>query len=304
MISDPNYQGSDTETLVIAQANATVTLGSLSATYDGTAKSATATTNPPNLNVTFTYNGNSSAPTTAGSYTVVGTISDPNYQGSDTETLVIAQANATVTLGSLSATYDGTPKSATAMTSPSGLNVTFTYNGSSNPPSAIGNYTVVGTINDTNYQGNATGTLVISSGGGGGGQTYSDWSTSYGLTGGPADMPENDGVPNLLKYLFDINPTVAMSTTDRAALPILGTLTVGNTDYLTLTYRQYSQFSGPTVSVQGSNDLVAWTTDTTPADQPTPTGQSDNSTNPPDPYMQVRVPITGAKQFIRLQVQQ
>jgi len=37
----------------------------------------------------------------AGSYTVIGTINDANYQGSATNTLVIAQAGATVTLGNL-----------------------------------------------------------------------------------------------------------------------------------------------------------------------------------------------------------
>jgi hypothetical protein len=160
-ISDSNYQGSNTGTLVIGKATAGVTLGSLSQTYTGSALAATATTAPTSLTVNFTYNGNSTAPTAAGSYTVVGTISDSNYQGSNTGTLVIGKATAGVTLGSLSQTYTGSALAATATTAPTSLTVNFTYNGSSTAPTAAGSYTVVGTISDSNYQGSNTGTLVI-----------------------------------------------------------------------------------------------------------------------------------------------
>jgi hypothetical protein len=160
-ISDANYQGSATGNLVISKATATVTLGSLTSTYDGTAKSATATTNPVGRTVTFTYAGSATAPTNAGTYAVVGTISDANYQGSATGSLVISQATATITLGSLASTYDGTPKNATATTNPAGRTVAFTYAGSATAPTNTGTYAVVATIADTNYQGTATGTLVI-----------------------------------------------------------------------------------------------------------------------------------------------
>ncbi|MBU6170509.1 MAG: immunoglobulin domain-containing protein [Verrucomicrobia bacterium] len=82
----------------------------------------------------------------------------------------VSKGTSTVTLGSLSPTYDGTAKSATATTSPTITgNVTYTYTGisptvyaqSTTPPTQAGSYTVVGTINDANYSGNATGTLVI-----------------------------------------------------------------------------------------------------------------------------------------------
>ena len=160
-INDANYQGSATGTLMIGQASAPITLGSLNQTYNGSAKAATATTTPSGLAVSFTYNGSANVPTNAGSYTVIGTINDANYQGSATNTLVISQASASVTLGSLNQTYSGTAKAATATTTPSGLTVSFTYNGSATVPTAAGTYTVIGTINDANYQGSATGTLVI-----------------------------------------------------------------------------------------------------------------------------------------------
>ena len=74
--------------------------------------------------MTFTYNGSATVPTGAGSYTVVGTINDANYQGSATGTLVIRQGYGSIALGGLSQTYDGSAKAATATTTPSGLAVT------------------------------------------------------------------------------------------------------------------------------------------------------------------------------------
>jgi len=76
----------------ISQAPVTITLGGLAQTYDGTPKSATATTNPPGKPVGFTYNGTTSAPVNAGNYTVVATITDSNYTGTASGTLVISGA--------------------------------------------------------------------------------------------------------------------------------------------------------------------------------------------------------------------
>ena len=65
---------------------ATVEIGNLSQTYDGTAKSVTVTTAPTNLAVSVTYNGSASAPINAGSYSVVAIVIDPYYQGTNTAT--------------------------------------------------------------------------------------------------------------------------------------------------------------------------------------------------------------------------
>src|ERR1019366_5991840 len=83
-------------------------LGSLSQTYNGSAKPATATTTPSGLTVSFTYNGSATVPTSAGSYTVIGTINDANYQGSATNTLVINAATLTVTPKAVATAYNGT----------------------------------------------------------------------------------------------------------------------------------------------------------------------------------------------------
>ena len=156
------YHDTNTLTITVAKAPATVALGSLAAIYDGAGKLATATTNPLGLTVIFTYNGSTTPPTTVGSYPVVATINDPNYAGSAKGTLVISKGNATVTLSNLAATYNGSPQPPTATTNPSGLTFTLTYGRSSTAPINAGRYPVTATIKDTNYQGSITGTLVIS----------------------------------------------------------------------------------------------------------------------------------------------
>jgi alpha-tubulin suppressor-like RCC1 family protein len=147
--------------LVVLKESASVTLGNLSQTYDGTARNVSVVTSPANLTVNITYNGGA-APTGAGSYTVIGTVSDANYVGSETNTFVIAAASASVTLGNLSQTYDGTAKNVSVVTLPANLPVNVTYNGSAYVPVNAGTYTVVATVTDANYWGGATNTLLIS----------------------------------------------------------------------------------------------------------------------------------------------
>jgi hypothetical protein len=96
-------------------------------------------------------------------YTVNDGNSGNNYTVSTVTSTagVIAQASASISLGSLNQTFNGSAEAATAATIPSGLAVSFTYNGSAKVPTSAGSYAVIGTINDANYQGSATNTLVI-----------------------------------------------------------------------------------------------------------------------------------------------
>jgi hypothetical protein len=148
-------------TLTNSPATATVSLSSLTQTYDGSPKSVTITTNPAGLAVAVTYDGSPTAPTNAGTYTVVATITDPNYTGSVTDTLTITPATAVVELSNLTQPYDGTPKVVTVITMPEGLAVEVTYNGSLTAPTEAGDYAVVVTVIDPNYEGTATDTLTI-----------------------------------------------------------------------------------------------------------------------------------------------
>jgi hypothetical protein len=127
-------------------------------------------------------------------------------------------------------------------------------------------------------------------------QTFSEWADSYKITVDAAATPQNDGIPNLLKYLCDINPTTSTSATERAALPSLSTTSVGGFVYLTLTYRQNLAETGITIHVQTSPDLQTWTT----LNPPDLCRQVSTDSTTGDPIMEVGVKITGADQFIRL----
>jgi sugar lactone lactonase YvrE len=78
-----------------------------------------------------------------------------------TTTFTVGQSAATVMLSNLSQTYTGSPLSATAATTPAGLAVSLTYNGSTTAPTAAGSYAVIATINNPDYSGSASGTLTI-----------------------------------------------------------------------------------------------------------------------------------------------
>lgn len=106
----------------------------------------------------------------------------------------------------------------------------------------------------------------------------------------PSAIPFNDGVPNVVKYLCDINPNAPMSATARANLPKAGTMPGKIATY---TYHQYASEFGVSATVQTSTDLQNWTTINA-----TQTGTDANG----DLIMQAQVTMTGSKQFFRLQV--
>lgn len=99
MAGNDNYNpvtSSPANVVNLQKANALVTLSGLGTyIYDGSQKVVTATTNPNGLTVNITYAASLSSPTSTpptdvGTYTVVGTISDLNYQGSATDILIIS----------------------------------------------------------------------------------------------------------------------------------------------------------------------------------------------------------------------
>jgi hypothetical protein len=141
--------------------NVVVMLTNLSQVYDGSAKMVSVATTPPGIPVIVSYNDSPAAPTNAGTYVVIGLAIPPGYVGGASNTLVITKAMAAVLLTNLVQTFDGVPKKVTVATTPPGLSTTVTYNGSTNPPTLAGTYPVVATVNDPNYQGSSTATLLI-----------------------------------------------------------------------------------------------------------------------------------------------
>ena len=89
-----------------------------------------------------------------------------------------------------------------------------------------------------------------------------------------------------------------MDVDDRAALPAAQMITVGATNYLTLTYQQNSWAAGVSANLQTSTDLKSWQTVTPNL---TRTVSTDYVTG--DQTFKIGVNVTGLpKQFIRLQV--
>lgn len=86
----PSTRGTPDGTTVISKASATVILTGLTQTYDGTAKTVTATTTPPDLPVNVTYDGSTAVPVNVGRYAVVATVNHADYSGSAGGTLLIS----------------------------------------------------------------------------------------------------------------------------------------------------------------------------------------------------------------------
>lgn len=169
-IDDAIYQGSSTRAFTINKAAQSINFPVIpDQTADATVNlSATGggSGNPVTFEVTTgpaTLTGNVLTFTGAGAVAITASqAGDDNYLAADlTRTFAVTKAATTIQLKDLAQVYDGTPKPAGATTTPAGLTVNFTYDGSATPPTAAGSYAVVATIDDPIYQGTASGSLVI-----------------------------------------------------------------------------------------------------------------------------------------------
>jgi hypothetical protein len=201
-VADTNFVGSVTGTMTILPATATVELVelSLTQTYTGSPLSPSVVTDPTGLPVELAFDSSSAPPANVGTYSVIATIDDPNYTGEDSATFKIVPAAAQVLIdpASLSQPYDGSPKTVNATTSPGGLDLVITYNGSTTAPFYVGSYAVVVTVDDPNYTGTASGTLTI--------------------TAVPATVTID---PSSLVHTYDGTVKSAVATTDPPGLPVV-----------------------------------------------------------------------------------
>lgn len=150
-------------TILPAPVQFTIDPATLTQTYTGTDLSVGVTAVPADVAFTVTYNGSTTPPVNAGTYTVEVTSNDPNYTGSASGTLVVQKATAQLTLtpATLDQTYTGTPRTVGVTVVPAAVNFEVTYNGSTTAPVNAGTYAVQVTVNDLNYVGSTSGTLVV-----------------------------------------------------------------------------------------------------------------------------------------------
>lgn len=100
-------------------------LSDLSRTFDGTSRAVSASTVPAGLPVALTYNGSTTPPIGAGSYTVAATILDPAYEGSAEATLVIDKAPQMITFDPIPDPFSNAAPISLSASSDSGLGVAF-----------------------------------------------------------------------------------------------------------------------------------------------------------------------------------
>jgi glycosidase len=176
-ITEPGYSGSAAGSLAITRKGLTISgLTGANKVFDGTntaSVTGTATLVGVETGDTVSLGGTpvfafadasvgTNKPITASGYTISGAASANYLLAQPTGlTASITAASATVTLGNLSQTYNRTARSASVTTSPAGLTVSVTYNGSPTAPTNAGNYTVNATITEPGYAGSATATLAI-----------------------------------------------------------------------------------------------------------------------------------------------
>jgi hypothetical protein len=160
-VTSAGYAGSATGTLTINKAPVSFTLGNLTQTYDGTAKSITVVSSTPSgVAYVINYLGNR---TDAGSCPVLVVANNPNYTGSTSGTLAIAKANATVSVSGYTGTYDaaahGATGSATGVGGASlgGLNLGATF---TNAPGGTANWTFLGGTNYNDQNGSVAITIA------------------------------------------------------------------------------------------------------------------------------------------------
>jgi len=134
---------------------------------------------------------------------------------------------ANLTLGGLAQTYDGNPKSVTVTTDPANLNIVVTYNGSTSLPTAGGSYAVVATINENNYAGSVSGTLVIAK---------ISQTITFGLD--PATATVGDLPRTLIATSSSALPVTLISSDSNVATIIGNTLNIVGVGTATLTATQ------------------------------------------------------------------
>jgi len=161
-------------TLTIAAGlSQTITFGALPNRVYGTGPFTLSASATSGLPVAFAVTGPATVVGTSLTITGAGAVSvTASQSGNGTyspatsviQPFTVTPAPATITLSNLAQAFTGGPLPVTVATSPAGLANTVTYNGSAVVPSAVGTYSVVGTITNPNYTGTSSASLVIAAG--------------------------------------------------------------------------------------------------------------------------------------------
>lgn len=167
-LQNSNYTATSINyTFTINKATVVITISNTTQTYTGAPLPVTVTTNPNVSGISVTYNGSATVPTSAGTYTVVASLSNPNYQATNvTTTLTINKATPVITWANPSAITYGTALSGTQLNATSSVAGSFVYTPASGIVLNAGTYQLSTNFTPTdatdyNSVNNTTVTLVV-----------------------------------------------------------------------------------------------------------------------------------------------
>lgn len=237
----------------------TLTFGNLSAVYDGTPKPITVTTAPDGVAVALTYDGSPEAPSAAGTYTVSATVTDANYTGSATDTLVIAPATQTISFTQASQPFGFAPLTLVASAS-SGLPVAFTLvEGPAQLEGATLTFTGAGTVTvratqagDANHTAAAPVETTFAAL-----ANFASWTAQHftveeraaGLAAADGVLT-SDGLANLLKYALGLAPKTAFAG-------VLLDVRITDQEWI-CAFSRPSGLAEVSYAIESSTDLVNW----------------------------------------------
>ncbi|YCM42642.1 MBG domain-containing protein [Verrucomicrobiaceae bacterium 227] len=160
---------------------------------------------------TFSANPPAGTPLDAGGYLVSASIAEAGFEGEGVANFEVLPLEAEVTLSGLRQVADGTPKTVSVVTDPSGLAADVIFSRRTTLPDERGLYPVFATLVPGNYVGKASGTMRL-------GYSYESWIAEKVAGGsippesaGKSDDPDFDGRDNFLEYLASSDPGVATS---------------------------------------------------------------------------------------------
>lgn len=121
--------------------------------------------------------------------------------------ITVQKASAVVSLARLEQVFDGSLKRPDVTVSPPGLVVKVTFDGSPTVPSAVGQYTVLASVEDPNYAGSASGTLRIVADVNLAGSVFDD------ANGSGTQDPGEAGLPGVELRLLALDGSTPLQTT-------------------------------------------------------------------------------------------
>jgi len=264
-------------------------------TYNGISQTITPTTTPSGVAVVVKYNGSTTPPVNAGTYTVTAELVDTTtyYSAPTSGSLTVAKATPSITSSpsASSITYGQTLASSILTGGTGSVAGSFAFTTPSTAP-AVGtsSQSVTFTPTDTTNYNNATTSVSVTVNSADG--PWDIWADSYGLANGTprtqlAD-PDGDGFVNALEFAFGTSPVAPNGQ-------VFVSHTKVGSNYV-VTFKKRKVAAEVTYDIRQSTDLKQTFGSGTTMTEGSATGVDAN-------YDQttVTLPISGNRGFVRMQ---